>query len=147
MPRPRRAAAAKPEGHYTETSRPGTQKRGAATDTAEAGSSKRRAKKAKSEDTRMKGVDNESEEDPDLPLGLSTRSFTPVELEEDLKISYKDLIPPAPELPKRQKRWSQPANKDPIDQLEKTPKGWNKHEPDLHPEYALFILQLSTTAN
>lgn len=137
MPRPRRTAAEKPEGHYADISKPAGRKRVAAAGPAEAGPSKRRGKKA--EDTKMKGTDNGSEEDPDLPLGLSTRSFTNDELARDLGTCYINLVEPAPDRPKRQKRWTQPASKSPIDKLEDTPKGWNMNEPDLDPEYVLFI--------
>jgi hypothetical protein len=125
----------KPKGHYADTANPTSRKRSASQ--AIAGRSKRRTKK--SSDTEMKDADVETE-DPNLPLGLSTRSFTPDELKKDLNISYKDLIKPAKSLPKRQKRWTQPETKAPIVHIEDTPKGWNMDEPDLDPKYVISPL-------
>jgi hypothetical protein len=146
MPRPRRAAAEKAKGHYSETTRSETRKKRGATadpvEAAEAGPSKRPRGSKKSEDTKMKGTEDEKEEDPNLPLGLSTRSFTHEELMDDLNVCYIDLIPPASfDLPKRQKRWTQPESKPPIESIEKAPEGWNMDEPDLDPTYVPFLFR------
>ncbi|KAJ5425036.1 hypothetical protein N7465_000106 [Penicillium sp. CMV-2018d] len=129
MNRPRRAAAAKPQGHYAPTS----QKR-KASDTG-SGSARKKGKKPAQPQVDGMGLPIPVPAPADAAVPIPVIQPTPLDpaaLALDLNKSYEGEIPP-PTRPKRQTRWQQPAA-NPIMRLQHTPKGWNDQEPDLDPD-------------
>lgn len=132
MNRPRRAAAAKPQGHYAATTSPA--KRRKASDSASASARKKGKQKAQPQPL-LDGIGLPMPGPvPAVPIPVITPApLDPAALALDLNKSYEGKITP-PVRPKRQPRWQQPAA-NPIIRIENTPNGWNDKEPDLDPEY------------
>ncbi|CAI7598174.1 unnamed protein product [Penicillium crustosum] len=131
MNRPRRAAAAKPQGHYAATTSPA--KRRKASDSASASARKKGKQKAQPQPL-LDGIGLPMPGPvPAVPIPVITPApLDPAALALDLNKSYEGKITP-PVRPKRQPRWQQPAA-NPIIRIENTPNGWNDKEPDLDPD-------------
>ncbi|KAJ9489694.1 hypothetical protein VN97_g3564 [Penicillium thymicola] len=130
MDRPRRAAAAKPPGHYAATTTSTKRKKA---DTATASARKKGKQRA---DPTAYGMGSRTPaplpSDASLPIPVITPDpLDPAALALDLNKSYEDQITP-PVWPKRQQRWKNPTG-NPIRFMEDTPIGWNSDEPDLDP--------------
>lgn len=139
MNRPRRAAAAKPVGHYAATS---PAKKRKASDSASASANKKGKQKAQP----MVNAIGLPMPGPVAAPAVAIPVITPTPLDPaalalDLNKSYEGQIAP-PIRPKRQPRWQQPATK-PIMFMQDTPIGWNSDEPDLDPEYVFLVISTS----
>lgn len=142
MNRPRRAAAKKPEGHYAPASSIGKRKTGSTASTR-----KPRKKNDQTEQDAM-GLDilNPAPDTVPVPIPVvMPQPLDPAALALDLKQSYEGQIP-QPTLPKRQKRWQQPAT-NPVVNITDAPIGWNSDEPDLDPEYVFPAIAACVDTN
>ncbi|KAG0154482.1 hypothetical protein PDIDSM_50 [Penicillium digitatum] len=139
MVRPRRAAAQKPEGHYAAATSPIKKRRISTIASSARKKGKQKTEFQYAEDAMRLPLPGFAPAPAPAPAPshkpipvMVPPPLNPAALALDLKKSYEGQIP-LPTLPKRQKRWRQPA-KNPIIRLEDTPKGWNAKEPDLDPD-------------
>jgi hypothetical protein len=140
MDRPRRAAAAKPQGHYAAATSPVKKRKSSATAST---SSRKKGKQREQTQVDAMGLPIPTDAAAPIPV-ITPKPLDPAALALDLDKSYEGQItPPAPPTrPKRQPRWQQPAA-NPIMFLEDTPIGWNPDEPDLDPEYVFPAISTS----